>query len=158
DFLRMRNWTQLDLGRVFNERELVAGDKVCLIGKTLVRELFGNRYPIGEEIRVKNVPFKVIGVLREKGADLLGTDQDDILIAPWTTVKYRLSGMGVGSAPAGKDSQHAPPGQSRAEQLPGSQHGVRSEGIENITVQVRSAQAIPAACREITSLLHRRHH
>ena len=90
-FLEARNWTDLD-GRVFSEREILSGSKVCLIGQTLVRELFGGRNPLGKEIRVKNVPFTVIGVLSEKGANLLGTDQDDILLAPWTTIRYRLNG------------------------------------------------------------------
>jgi macrolide transport system ATP-binding/permease protein len=157
DFLKMRNWSKLELGRIFNERELLSGDKVCLIGKTLVRELFGSRYPIGEEIRVKNVPFKVIGVLSEKGADFLGTDQDDIVFAPWTTVKYRLSGGGGGAA-VSKDSQHAPPGLSLAERLPGSQHALRTESVEQIMVQAKAPEAIPRTCDEITRLLHDRHH
>ncbi len=107
------------MGRVFTEREVLSGSKVCLIGKTLVRELFGDRYPIGEEIRVRNVPFKVIGVLSEKGANLLGTDQDDILLAPWTTVKYRISG-GDAEGPRRQGDRHMPlPGLSLAERLPG---------------------------------------
>ncbi len=159
DFLKMRNWSELELGRIFTEREVLSGEKVCLIGQTLVRELFGSRYPIGEEIRVKNVPFKVIGVLSEKGANLLGTDQDDILFAPWTTTKYRLSGIAraVGFAVA-KDSEHAPPGLSLAERLPGSLHGLRSESIEQIMVQGKSPDAIPQTCEEIKRLLRHRHH
>ncbi len=97
-FLKIRNWAQLDLGRPFTDREVLSGSKVCVLGQTVVRELFGDRNPIGEEIRVKNVPFTVIGVLSEKGANLLGTDQDDILFAPWTTVQYRLSGVSGGGA------------------------------------------------------------
>lgn len=54
-YLEMRNWSQLELGRVFTERELLSGGKVCLIGWTVVRELFGDRYPVGEEIRVMPV-------------------------------------------------------------------------------------------------------
>ena len=156
DFLKMRNWDHLELGRIFNRYELLSGDKVCLIGKTLVRELFGSRYPIGEEIRVKNVPFKVIGVLSEKGANLLGSDQDDILFAPWTTVKYRLSGRAANPVVV-RDSDHAPPGLSLAERLPGSQHGVRSESIEQIMVQAKSPETIPRICDEITRLLRDRH-
>ena len=121
---------------------MLSGEKVCLIGKTIVRELFGSRYPIGEEIRVKNVPFKVIGVLSEKGADFLGTDQDDLLLAPWTTVKYRL-GDGGGEA-AGWDSMHL-------------LHALRSESVEQIMVQAKSPEAIPRACDEITRLLRDRH-
>jgi len=157
DFLKIRNWSRLELGRVFNHRELLSGDKVCLLGKTVVRELFGSRYPIGEEVRVKNVPFKVIGVLSEKGANLLGTDQDDILVAPWTTVKYRLSGRGADAAIV-RDSDHAPPGRSLAERLPGNQHGGRSESIEQILVQAKSPDAIPGTRKAIIRLLKDRHH
>src|SRR5690606_17926260 len=95
EFLQARNWTEIELGRAFDDRELRSGSRVCLIGHTVMRELFGDEYPIGAEIRVQNVPFTVIGVLSEKGANLLGVDQDDILLAPWTTMKYRVSGQGV---------------------------------------------------------------
>ena len=155
-FLTARNWADLDLGRLFNERELLSGSKVCLIGRTLVRELFHGRNPVGEEIRVKNVPFMVIGVLSPKGANLLGTDQDDILFAPWTTVKYRISGGGW-SGHAGKDSPHAPPGRTQAEMLPGAVHLMRSETIQQIMVKARSPDAIPLATEQITLLLADRH-
>jgi macrolide transport system ATP-binding/permease protein len=156
-FLEARNWTDLDLGRVFNEREVLSGSKVCLLGRTLVRELFGSRYPVGAEIRVKNVPFTVIGVLSEKGANLLGVDQDDILLAPWTTVKYRISG-GDAEGPPIREAIHALPGRSLAERLPGTQHGIRTESIHQIMVKAISPEAIPKATNEITRLLHDRHH
>jgi ABC-type antimicrobial peptide transport system permease subunit len=155
-FLQARNWNELDLGRVFTDREVVSGAKVCLIGKTLVRELFGTRYPIGEEIRVKNVPFTVIGVLGEKGANLLGTDQDDILLAPWTTVKYRIAGAAGNSLPS-RDSNRAPPGRSLAERLPGSQHRMRTETVHQIMVKASSPDAVSKATDEITRLLCERH-
>ena len=133
DFLKMRNWCQAGPGAGLQRPRMLSGEKVCLIGKTLVRELFGSRYPIGEEIRVKNVPFKVIGVLSEKGADLLGTDQDDILFAPWTTVKYRLNGgqraappaQGLGARPAGPLAGRAVAGQParRADRERRADHG-----------------------------------
>ena len=149
---------QLELGRVFTERELLSGDKVCLIGKTLVRELFGNRYPIGEEIRVKNVPFKVIGVLSEKGANFLGADQDDILLAPWTTIKYRLSGASSGRRPPAR----IPSIRRRASRwpsgCPAASTPMRTESIEQIMVQAKSPDAIPRASDEITRLLRDRHH
>jgi len=156
-FLQARNWTELDLGRVFTEREILSGSKVCLIGKTLVRELFGNRYPIGEEIRVKNVPFKVIGVLSEKGANLLGTDQDDIVLAPWTTVKYRISGSGETRGVMPRGPERGPPGLSLIERLPGGKHGVRSESVHQIMVKATSPEAVPKATQEITNLLRQRH-
>ena len=157
DFLQARNWADLDLGRAFNRREVLSGSKVCLIGKTLVRKLFGARYPIGAEIRVKNVPFTVIGVLSEKGANLLGVDQDDILLAPWTTVKYRISGGDSGGLPI-RESLHALPGIPLAQRLPGSQRGVRTESVHAIMVKAVSPEAVAKATKELTQLLQDRHH
>ncbi|MGD0897341.1 MAG: ABC transporter permease [Thermoguttaceae bacterium] len=156
-FLQARNWSELDLGRVFNEREVLGASKVCLIGKTLVRQLFQSRYPIGQELRVKNVPLKVIGVLSKKGADLLGTDQDDIIVAPWTTVKYRISG-GDTAGRVTKETGRPLPGLSLAERLPGLRHGVRTESVDEIMVKVASPEAVPRVIADITRVLHARHH
>jgi macrolide transport system ATP-binding/permease protein len=156
-FLQARNWTDLEMGRVFTDREVLGAAKVCLIGKTLVRELFGSVYPIGREIRVSNVPFTVIGVLSEKGANLLGVDQDDILLAPWTTVKYRISGGGEQGPPI-RESLHSLPGIPLAQRLPGSQRGLRTETVHAILVKATSPAAVPKATVELTRLLHDRHH
>ena len=159
DFLKMRNWSDLQYGRPFTQRELQGSDKVCLIGQRLVKELFGEHYPVGEEIRVKNVPFTVIGVLNEKGATLLGADQDDILFAPWTTVKYRLSGINRAAAPAvGTFAEQVPPGKSLAEMMPSFREPMRSGSIEQIMVQATSPAAIALANDEITRALAARHH
>jgi macrolide transport system ATP-binding/permease protein len=155
-FLKMRNWTDLELGRVFTDDEVLSGEKVCLIGKTLVRELFHDRYPIGEEVRLRNVPLKVIGVLSEKGANLLGSDQDDILFAPWTMVKYRINGGSAGGVP-GRESSHSPPGLTLAERLPGTFHWLRTETVEQIMVKARSPEAVAKASEQITQLLLDRH-
>jgi len=157
-FLTIRNWEEVELGRVFNERELRSGSQVCLIGRTLVRELFRDRSPVGEEIRVKNVPFKVIGVLEAKGSDLLGTDQDDILIAPWSTIKSRIHGGGGGGIPRRpRWLRGGLPGRSLVERLPGTGQRVRSEAIQQILVQAESTDAIPDAVEEITLMLRDRH-
>jgi putative ABC transport system permease protein len=91
DFLAVRNWP-LDVGRFFSEREVSGASKVCVIGQTLVTKLFGNEDPLGQQIRVKNIPFEVVGVLARKGANLVGQDQDDILLMPYSTVRKRLEG------------------------------------------------------------------
>ncbi len=91
-FLDVRDWTTLDLGEAFTEQDVRNSSKVCVLGQTLVRELFADESPINKEVRIKNVAFKVIGVLSRKGANMMGMDQDDIVLAPWTTIKYRVTG------------------------------------------------------------------
>src|SRR5262249_35023507 len=91
DYLVIRNW-EVARGEFFGERDVVGASKVCVIGQTLVNNLFPGDDPIGQAVRVKNVPFRVIGVLARKGANLVRQDQDNIILMPYTTVKKRLQG------------------------------------------------------------------
>ncbi len=91
-FLVVRDWEEFSEGQMFTDFDVLKGSQSCVIGETLKRELFQDESPIGKEIRIKNVSFKVIGVLSRKGANMMGMDQDDIVLAPWTTIKYRVSG------------------------------------------------------------------
>jgi len=90
-FLDLREWP-LASGEFFTDRELSARTKVCVIGQTVVTNLFPGSDPVGAQIRIRNVPFRVIGVLAAKGQGAGGQDQDDIILAPATTVLDRLSG------------------------------------------------------------------
>jgi putative ABC transport system permease protein len=94
DYLIVRNWPLAD-GEFFSEREVSAAAKVCVIGHTLRVRLFPGADPIGQELRVKNIPFRVVGVLSRKGANLVGQDQDDLLLMPYTTVQKRLQGAAI---------------------------------------------------------------
>ena len=78
-------------GREFTSKEIRTAAKVCLIGKTVITELFGENFdPVGQYIRFNNIPLKIIGVLSEKGQNTFGQDQDDLLIVPYTTVQKRV--------------------------------------------------------------------
>ena len=92
-FLDVRDWGDMAQGQCLHRRATCAtASKVCLIGQTIVKQLFPDESPIGKEIRMQNVNFKIVGVLRAKGANMMGQDQDDIVLAPWTTIKYRVTG------------------------------------------------------------------
>ncbi|MGI8982520.1 MAG: ABC transporter permease [Pirellulaceae bacterium] len=91
EYLTVRN-LNLARGGYFTEREINSAEKVCVIGHTLVAKLFQTTNPVNETIRIKNIPFKVIGVLEQKGANMMGDDQDNIVLMPYTTVRKRLQG------------------------------------------------------------------
>jgi putative ABC transport system permease protein len=81
-------------GRIFTQQEIKSMAKVCILGQTVVENLFGTGTdPVGLTIRIKNLPFLVIGVLEEKGESGMGQDQDDLIIAPYTTVQRRLAAI-----------------------------------------------------------------
>ncbi|MDD4271081.1 MAG: ABC transporter permease [Pirellulales bacterium] len=91
NYLVVRNW-EVHRGGFFTDRDIASAAKVCVIGQTIVGKLFQTTNPIGQTIRIKNIPFEVIGVLEAKGANLVGDDQDNIVMAPYTTVRKRLQG------------------------------------------------------------------
>jgi putative ABC transport system permease protein len=90
DYLSIRKYG-IKSGRVFTDREIVTSAKVCLLGQTVVEELFGEGVdPVGKSIRYNKIPFEVIGVLTEKGENGMGQDQDNVLLAPYSTVQKRV--------------------------------------------------------------------
>ena len=90
EYLNIRSWEVVS-GRNITEEEARGSSKVCLVGRTVADELFGDGVdPTGETIRFKNIPFKIIGLLKEKGQNSFGQDQDDVIIAPYTTVQKRI--------------------------------------------------------------------
>jgi putative ABC transport system permease protein len=90
-FLSIREW-KLKSGEEFTERDIRSSSKKAILGSTVAKELFGEQDPVGEKIRIRNIPFTVIGVLESKGQNAMGQDQDDIVLAPVTTVLNRMSG------------------------------------------------------------------
>ena len=173
EFLDIRDWANLADGDTFTERDVLNANKVCLIGQTLARELFQGESPIGREIRVKNVSFRVVGVLSAKGANMMGSDQDDILLTPWTTLKYRVTGStlantnqsAAGSATSSVNTLNklypgqAPelyPKQSEI-QAANTPLPVRFANIDQLLAAARSPEEIPTAIQQITEVLRERH-
>jgi len=95
-FLQIRNY-QIGQGTMFTDNDVKSRKKGAVLGYTVAEELFPNTDAIGRRIRINNTPFTVIGVLDEKGENSMGMDQDDLVLAPSTTVIYRLKGGKYGS-------------------------------------------------------------
>jgi putative ABC transport system permease protein len=91
DYQRIRDW-RVESGDFFTDTDLRSMRKVALIGRTVADNVFPGEDPVGQQIQLRNVPFKIIGVLARKGQTAEGADQDDIVLAPYTTVENRLSG------------------------------------------------------------------
>lgn len=89
DYLQIRQLT-VESGDLFSKTDIQTSAKVCIIGKTIVDNLFPGSDPIGKVVRFNQVPFRVIGVLKSKGYNSMGMDQDDVVLAPYTTVMKRL--------------------------------------------------------------------
>jgi putative ABC transport system permease protein len=93
EYLTIRDWP-LESGNVFTDSDVRAATKVCILGQTVVKNLFGdNADPVGQTIRIRRQPFKVIGTLIAKGQSATGQDQDDFIIAPFSTVEKKLLGI-----------------------------------------------------------------
>ena len=171
DYLVVRNWTDLVEGEPFTDADMANAAPVCLLGQTVVSELFADSSLIGKQVRIKNVNMTVIGVLSAKGANMMGRDQDDYVIAPWTTVKFRLSGSRQATSPiaaaaAGQVNtlDHIYPSQQvqlypqqsmlQAVDLPLM---TRFVDVDDIFVSATSPDEVPQAIRQITALLRQRH-
>jgi ABC-type antimicrobial peptide transport system permease subunit len=176
EFLNVRDWNTMSDGDMFGERDVRNGSKVCVIGQTLVRELFDNQSPVGKELRIQNVAFKVVGVLAAKGANMMGMDQDDIVVAPWTTIKFRVSGKSVQNVnqSAATPTDTTDQVNSLSNLYPGTENNlypeqsptqaadtplpVRFTNVDQIYVAANSGPEIPNAIDQIQQLLRERHH
>ena len=91
DYFDIRQWP-LDQGAAFTEQDIRMANKVAVIGQTVAKQLYREENPLGQILRIKNVPFIVTGVLTSKGLNLMGQDQDDIVVMPYTSAMKRVSG------------------------------------------------------------------
>src|SRR3989454_2259190 len=92
DYFELRQWPLTD-GAPFTEQDVRGANKVAVIGKTTAQQLFGSESPIGQIVRIKNVPFMIVGFLAPKGLSVMGSDQDDVIIMPYTSAMKRVLGV-----------------------------------------------------------------
>jgi macrolide transport system ATP-binding/permease protein len=178
-FLDVRDWREMDEGIMFSDQDVRNVNKVCVVGQTIVREVFEGVSPVGKEIRMQNVAFKVVGVLSRKGANMMGMDQDDIVLAPWTTIKYRVSGSTLtnvnqsAAAAAANDPTAAAttvntlsnlyPGTTQTYAVPAATQTadtpqpIRFINVDQILAKAASTEEIAQAINEMTQLLRERH-
>jgi len=97
DYLSVRAWG-LASGAMFTDTDVRSASKVCIIGKTVADELFGGNDPVGQTLRIRDIPFKILGVLQSKGVNFFGQDQDDTVVVPYTSAMRRISGRDFLSA------------------------------------------------------------
>src|SRR5512140_139891 len=129
DYLTIRDLSVAD-GAEFTQQDIDSANKVAVLGKTPVTNLFGDADPVGQTVRIKNVPFTVVGVLTAKGQSSQGQDQDDVILLPISSAKRKV----IGSKQANADA------------------------VDTIMMQAKSGAQIPAAQEEAQALLRQRHH
>jgi ABC-type lipoprotein export system ATPase subunit/ABC-type antimicrobial peptide transport system permease subunit len=175
-YLDVRDWQDMEEGDVFTDRDVLNANKVCMIGTTLKRELFDNESPVGKEMRISNVTFRVIGVLSSKGANMMGMDQDDIVVAPWTTIKYRVNaglnnaGLSISSSSSSTintsvnslsslystpDNLYDIPDANQAADTP---QNIAFVTVDSLVAKATSDEQIQQGISQIKGLLRERHH
>lgn len=167
-YFLIRDW-QLAEGRFFTDREVDMNARVCLVGMTVVNELFGGNSPIDTEMRINNTTFRVIGVLKSKGANMIGQDEDDVILIPWTTMRMRITGLRNGSATSTTSSLADKPGAvfpvSGVALYPEQDSSLRNDKlvipkftyINQIAFSAVAPEKMNEAIAEITAVLRERH-
>ena len=151
-YLVIRNWP-VSSGRIFSDADEHDGKTVCILGQTVVDNLFGEgQNPIGTTVIVKNVPMEVIGVLQAKGHSASGQDQDDVALIPFRTSQVRVLGVAQPSMAMtqGGTTYPAPPNPFNIQ--------AKLQGfVQTMYVQARSAEEVKTALQQVTETLERRH-
>ena len=156
DITQIRNWPVVS-GSMFSERDVDMAANVCVLGNTVAQQLFGDQDPVGQMIRVQNLPFRVLGVLQTKGQNANGQDQDDMMIVPYTTVQKKISGISwIQMAMVSVTSQEAmAPAQNAISALLRQRHHLRAGEDDDFIIRSPNemAQAAEATSLAMTVLL-----
>jgi putative ABC transport system permease protein len=156
DITQIRNWPVVS-GSMFSERDVDMAANVSVLGNTVAQQLFGDQDPVGQMIRVQNLPFRVVGVLLTKGQNSNGQDQDDTMFIPYTTVQKKISGISwVQMIMVSTASQDAmAPAQSAISALLRQRHHLRPGEDDDFIIRSPNemAQAAEATSLAMTVLL-----
>ena len=136
NYFDVNNWS-MKSGRFLSEKNVQNRERVAVVGKTVVKNLFGDEDPVGAEIRVKNIPFRIIGVLNSKGSGAMGNDQDDMVVIPYTTAMERVEGVDYLRMiyVVGKDENGIDRLQSDIENLLRVRHGIKDTNLDDFNIQ-----------------------
>ncbi|HNX65391.1 MAG TPA: ABC transporter permease, partial [Bacteroidales bacterium] len=152
-YLEIHGWSVIS-GRNFTDREAKGSSKVCLVGRTVADELFGEGVdPTGESIRFKNVPFKIIGLLKEKGQSSFGDDQDNVIIAPYTTVQKRILAQTYiqSISMSAKSAELSSTAEEEVENILRASHKLRDS--QDNDFEIRSQEELATTMTSITNTL-----
>jgi putative ABC transport system permease protein len=156
DFFAIRDW-RIDEGELFGEQDVRGATKVCLLGATVVQQLFGADDPLGKTIRLRNIPFRVVGTLKSKGQNMMGQDQDDIILIPYTTLQKRLLGHthSWGYIASARTKAQIPEAQQQITDLLRTRHklGMMDDNDFTIRSQTEIAEASSSTSKIMTTLL-----
>jgi putative ABC transport system permease protein len=156
DYFKIRSW-QVQYGDFFTDKDIAGSRKVVLLGKTVADQLFPGQDPTGQTIRVRNTPVTVIGVLKAKGQSGMGQDQDDVILAPSTTVLYRLKGgqwIDMINA-SGVSAARLPEATEELRQILRAAHKLQPGEDDDFTIrsQAELSEAMTATSETLTLLL-----
>jgi putative ABC transport system permease protein len=156
DWPLVRSWN-LASGQFFTAQDDHAAAKVCVLGQTVVTNLFGDEDPVGRMIRIKNIPFRVTGVLESKGGSTQGQDQDDLVVAPYETVRKKIMGTtAVGQILVSAASEElVPRAQEEITALLRQRHHIGKSADDDFIIrsQTEMIQQAEAQSRTMTALL-----
>ena len=136
NFQDVNNWTMTS-GRFFSDKNVQNRERVAVVGQTVVKNLFTDEDPVGKEIRVNNIPFRVIGVLKSKGNGTMGNDQDDTVLIPYTTSMERVEGIDYLRRVyvVAKDDESIDRLQADIENLLRVRHNIKDTNLDDFNIQ-----------------------
>jgi len=153
-YLEIRDW-KVEQGSFFTESDVKSAARVIVLGKTVAMNLFGDMDPIGQTIRVRNLPYRIVGILAAKGQSATGSDQDDVAMMPYTTVQKKMQGQAIPSinraSVSAVDAQSTSLAQLQISDLLRQRHKIRDGGTDDF--RVNNLTEVAEAAQQTTMIM-----